>query len=169
MPVAPTAPQHGVLPRLIPIVSTSLLAVLSTVPVTLPDYAVVAPDLVLMSAFHWCIYRPGYMPYLALFLIGMFVDLITAGPVGLTSLVLLLLRWCVLKQRRYFAGRSFPFIWGGFTIAAGSASILRWSIGGALAWQFLDPRGFVFQTALTVACYPIMTLLFARVQRAFMS
>ncbi|HTH96314.1 MAG TPA: rod shape-determining protein MreD [Stellaceae bacterium] len=169
MPVTPAAPSQGLVPKLIPIISTSGLAMLEAVPVALPDYAVIAPDLVLMSTFHWCIYRPGHMPYLALFGIGLFVDFITAGPVGLTSLVLLLLRWTVLKRRRDFVGRAFPFIWGGFTIAAGAANALRWGIGSVLAWQVLDPRGFVFQTALTVACYPIMTLLFARVQRALMS
>ncbi len=168
MAVMPVGPQPGLLPRLIPLAVTAALAVLAVVPVAVPDYSVVAPDIVLMSVFHWCIYRPSYLPYIAIFVIGLFVDLISAGPVGLTSLILLLVRRNVLNQRRYFAGRSFPFIWGGFTIAASATDALRWAVGSMIAWQVLDPRSFVFQTVLTVACYPILTLVFARLQRAFM-
>jgi rod shape-determining protein MreD len=169
MAVTPAGRVQGVLPKIVPVVVTVTLALLSVVPIAIPDYAAVTPDFVLMSVYHWTLYRPGFLPYIAVFAIGMFFDLISAAPLGLGALVLLLLRWTVLNRRRYFIGRSFAFIWGGFTIAAAAAGSLRWAVGSTLAAQFLDPRGFVFQTVLTVACYPIMTLLFARLQRATMS
>jgi rod shape-determining protein MreD len=169
MAVTPASREQGVLPRLVPVLVTVALALFSLAPIAIPDYAVVTPDFVLMSVYHWTVYRPRFLPYLAVFLIGMFFDLMTAGPLGLSALVLLVARWTVLNRRRYFIGRSFAFIWGGFTIAAAAAGVVRWAIGSAIAAQVLDPRGFVFQTVLTVACYPILALLFARLQRATMA
>jgi rod shape-determining protein MreD len=167
--VIPRAKGYGVAPRLVPPAVTLLMAILSVVPFGLPDYAAVTPNFILMSVYHWTLYRPEHLSYLAVFCIGLFFDLLTSAPgasVGVTPLVLLILRWAVLSSRKAFAGSGFAFVWLGFGAAAAAASAMAWAISSALALVLLDPRRFAFETVLTVALFPAADWLFARLQRA---
>ena len=168
MKTKPAETVDGLGPKLVPVTLTVLLAILSVVPLQIPGYAAVTPSFVLMSIFHWTIYRPEHMPYIAVFLIGLFVDLLTSAPgsvVGLSPLVFLLVRSVVLDQRRFFAGKSFPVLWWGFAIAAITVDTAFWAGGSAISGTVIEPRSFAFQAVLTIAFFPILTLLFARIQR----
>jgi rod shape-determining protein MreD len=166
MAVAPSARTTGVLAKLAPGFVTVVTILPSILPLGIPDYGVVAPDFLLLSAYYWTLFQPAHLSYLLLFMAGLLFDLAMAGPIGLTSLLLLLLRGIMLSRRRFFASLSFPSLWAGFTFAALSVALLRWLVGSLMSQNLLDPRGFVFQTVLTVACYPIFTLLMAKLQRA---
>jgi len=162
-------PVHGLGPKLVPALLTVVLAILSVVPVGIPGYAWVTPNFVLMSVYHWSIYRPEHMPYFAVFLIGLLLDLLTTAPgavVGLTPLLLLVVRSTVLSQRRWFVGRSFPLVWWAFALVVAVVDLLVWLIDSGLNGRLLEPRNLAFQAILTVAFFPLLTLLFARVQRA---
>jgi rod shape-determining protein MreD len=165
-------PAHGgqrVGPKLVPVTVTVLLAVLSAVPLDIPDYAVVTPNFVLMSLFHWTLYRPEHLSYLAVFLIGLFFDLLTTAPgatIGITPLVLLVARWSVLSSRKFYVGRSFPFVWSGFALVTAGANLAVWALGSLVTASLFDPRRFAFQAVLTVALFPAADWLFARLQRA---
>lgn len=161
-------PVHGIGPALAPVGLTLALALLSVVPLQIPGYAAATPDLVLMSVYHWTLYRPEYLPYTAVFLVGLFVDLLTSAPgatVGLTPLLLLVVRWVVLTSRRSFIGRHFPFVWAGFAAAAAAVGLSYWAVGSLFNGGLLEPRAFAFRTLLTVGLFPVATSFFAWVQR----
>jgi rod shape-determining protein MreD len=165
----PVESVHGLGPILVPSLLTAALAILTVVPIGIPDYAAVTPNFVLMSVYHWSIYRPEHLPYLAVFLIGLLVDLLTTAPgsaVGLTPLLLLITRSTVLGRRKFFVGRSFPLVWWGFALVVAMFDLLVWLIDSALAGSVLEPRSLAFQAVLTIAFFPLLTLLFARTQRA---
>jgi rod shape-determining protein MreD len=146
-----------------------LLALISVVPIGLPDYPSVTPNLLLMSVYHWTLYRPEHLSYLAVFLIGLLFDLLTTAPgaaVGVTPLMLLLVRWTVLGNRRSFVGSGFAFVWLGFGAVTAAIAVLVWVIGSGLAVTLLDPRRFAFEAVLTVALFPAADWLLARLQRA---
>jgi rod shape-determining protein MreD len=169
MKVKQAEPVHGIGPKLVPVAVTLILTILSVVPLAIPGYAAVTPNFVLMSVYHWTIYRPEHMPYLAVFLIGLFFDLLTGSPgsiIGLTPLVLLIMRSVVLDRRRDFTGRNFPLVWWGFAITVALVNLAFWTAGSALNGTMLEPRSFAFQAVLTVAFFPVLTLLLARIQRA---
>src|SRR5580658_492636 len=162
-------PVHGLGPKLAPGLLTATLALLSVVPVGIPDYTSVTPNFVLMSVYHWSIYRPEHLPYAAVFLIGLLFDLLTTAPgsvIGSTPLLLLILRATVIGQSRFFVGRGFPLIWWGFALAVAVYDLLIWLVDSALSGSLLEPRSLTFQAVLTIALFPLLTLLFARVQRA---
>ncbi|MGB8841633.1 MAG: rod shape-determining protein MreD [Aliidongia sp.] len=168
MKPTPVESVHGLGPKLAPAVLTVALAVLSVVPVGIPGYATVTPNFVLMSVYHWSIYRPEHMPYLAVFLIGLLFDLLTSVPgsvVGLTPLLLLIIRSTILAQRRFFVGRSFPLVWWGFVLTVIVFDLAAWVVGSAFSGDLLEPRNPAFQAVLTVAFFPLLTLLFVRIQR----
>ena len=167
--MTPRAKGYGLAPRVAPPVVTLLMAIFSVVPFGLPDYAAVAPNFLLMSVYHWTLYRPEHLSYLAVFLIGLFFDLLTTAPgaaVGVTPLVLLVVRWTVLGSRRSFVGSGFAFVWLGFGAVTAASTALVWAIGSLLAGTPFDPRRFAFEAVLTVALFPAADWLLARLQRA---
>jgi rod shape-determining protein MreD len=165
MKAKPVEPVDGLGQKLVPAAFTLVLAILSVIPLGIPGYAQVTPNFVLMSVYYWTIYRPDHLPYLAVFLVGLLVDLLTFGPPGLTPLALLVVRAIVLRQRKFFVGKSFPILWWGFTLTALAVTSVFWGAGGLLTGRLLDPRSFAFQAVLTVACYPVLSWVFSRVQR----
>ncbi len=170
MPFAlPRDVGSGLVARFVPFLMTLLFAVMSVVPLNLPGFAVVTPAFALMAVFHWTVYRPDLMPLSAVFAIGLLLDLLDGTPyVGLSALVLLIVRTAVLSQRRFFVNRTFPVLWLGFlAVTAGSFAFL-WVSVSLLHAGFLGLRPFVFQAVLTVACYPVGSYVLAWAHRAFL-
>jgi rod shape-determining protein MreD len=144
--------------------ATALLAVLVDVlPVLHVGPASVTPLATLCVAFFWCLYRPDLFGAGAAFATGIAHDALAGLPLGLTSLVLLLVRHVVMVQQRFFVARSFPVIWCCFVLLALAALALRWALS-CLWWGHLfAPQPLVFELLLTLALYPLATLLLARV------
>lgn len=141
---------------------------LSIQPTHIPGYTAVTPAFALMAAYHWTIYRPDLLPAAAIFVIGTMQDLLSGGLVGETALVLLLARTIVLRQRRRFVNRPFPFVWAGFMLLAAGAMVFQWALHSLLAAQLLDFSAAVFRTVLTVSFFPAASFLLGRSQRALL-
>jgi len=153
--------------RFVPTITTLMLAMLSVLPLRFPNYAAVAPLLALAGLYYWTIYRPEFLPPSFVFLCGFVLDLLSGGPLGVSSLLFLLTRVVVLPQRSFFVDRLFPFVWGGFTLLAASSIAFLWALGSMLTGAMLDMRAASLQWVLTVACFPAVAYLLMRVQRAF--
>ena len=165
----PSLPRvNSGLARLLPIATTILAALISIVPVRVPGYAALTPAFTLMAVYHWTIYRPDLLPAVGLFAVGLAQDLLAGGAVGVGALVLLLARAGVLRYRRHFINRTFPFVWGGFTLLAATALLGMWLLHCALQLNLFDLRSTVFRTVLTVAIFPVASLALGRGQRALM-
>ena len=85
--------------RFVPTITTLMLAMLSVLPLRFPNYAAVAPLLALAGLYYWTIYRPEFLPPSFVFLCGFVLDLLSGGPLGVSSLLFLLTRVVVLPQR----------------------------------------------------------------------
>src|SRR6516225_1559267 len=114
--------------RLLPIATTLLATVISIQPAHIPGYAALTPAFTLMTVSHWRIYWPDLLPPFGLFLVGITQDLLTGVPPGVTALALLLARAVVLRHRRHFVNRLFPFVWAGFTMVTGGAMLFLWTL-----------------------------------------
>jgi rod shape-determining protein MreD len=168
-PFAPALPgTDNAMSRLLPIATTMLAALLSIEPVHIPGYSALTPAFILMAAYHWTIYRPDLLPPLALFLIGAAYDLLAGAPLGVTPLLLLAARAIVLRQRRHFLNRPFPFVWAGFALLTGAAMPFSWLMHCLLAGALLDLRGTIFRAVLTISVFPLFSFLLGRTQRALM-
>jgi rod shape-determining protein MreD len=161
-------PINSGLARMLPLATTVLAALIVILPVRVPGYAALTPAFVLMAVYHWTIYRPDLLPPLGLFAVGLFQDLLAGAPVGVSALVLLLARAAVLRNRRYFINRTFPFIWTGFTLLAAVAMAMLWALHSLLELNLFDPRSTMFRTVLTVAIFPVASFALGRTQRAVM-
>jgi rod shape-determining protein MreD len=166
---APVAPQlDSLVSRLLPVATTAAAAILSIQPVHIPVYAALAPAFMLMAVYHWAIYRPDLLPASAVFLIGVGHDLLAGGSPGVTAVVLLLARALVVRYRRWFPDRAFPFVWGGFTLLTAGAMLALWVLHSLLEAQAIEFRSSIFRIVLTVSLFPFASFLLGRTQRALM-
>jgi rod shape-determining protein MreD len=163
----PTLPRvNGGVARTLPIATTVLAAIIAILPVPVPGYAALTPAFTLMAVYHWTIYRPDLLPPIGVFAVGLAQDLLTGAPAGVGALVLLLARAAVLRTRRYFINRPFPFVWAGFALLGAGAMLTQWALHCLVQLTFCDLRGTMFRTVLTIAIFPVASFALGRTQRA---
>lgn len=154
--------------RMLPIATTIVAALIGILPLRIPGYAALAPAFTLMAVYHWTVYRPDLLPPVGLFAVGITEDLLSGAPVGVSALLFLLVRAAVLRHRRHFVRRSFPFVWGGFTLLCIIAMLSLWALHCLLELAVFDLRATVFRAVLTIAIFPVASFLLGRAQRALM-
>ncbi|MBC6439198.1 MAG: rod shape-determining protein MreD [Rhodospirillales bacterium] len=144
---------------------TGILLVLATAtPLYFGHIGEVVPQLGVVAVFFWTIYRPDLMTYGAAFAIGLVTDVVTGTPLGMTSLVLIVVRRIVLAQRRFFIGKPFHVLWSGFALVMLPAALLGWLIASIYLFQGLDILRVLVQALMTVVLFPPTAWLLTRCQ-----
>lgn len=149
---------------LIPFTLTLFLVLLTVVPWRLAGFGPITPCLALIAVFYWSIYRPDRLPYTATFLLGLIQDLLSGSPVGLTSLVLLMVQGIVISQRRFFLGKSFLVVWWAFLLVAPAAALTGWAVSSLFFGSVLALGPVALQCLLAILLYPPLTWVLARAQ-----
>ncbi|GLQ06431.1 rod shape-determining protein MreD [Sneathiella chinensis] len=147
---------------------TFLLAVMTVIPVRIENMATVTPSVVSISVFYWSLQRPYLMPAPAVFLIGLTTDIMTGGPMGMSSLILLLVHWIASSQRQVFVGKAFIQSWWGFLLVATGMAALSWVIMCLYAFAFVPALPFLVQLALTVLLFPAFAWVFGLLQNSIL-
>lgn len=166
-PIGPTpAARAGKLALLaLPFLVGIACVLLSFVPLSAIFDADVAPAFGLMAVYYWAVQRPDVFPAYAVFTVGLLYDLLSAGPLGLWTLVYLVVYGIVVSQRLLFIGRAFTLFWLGFLIAATVAGLFGWALALLYFSQPLSPGPVLIQMAATVALFPVFATLFEWLQR----
>ena len=157
--------------RLLPILLCLLLILFNLVNYFIPGSGEIRPILILAGIYYWTIYRPDLMPYWAVFVLGLVMDLLYGGILGLSSFVLLFMVLILASQRKFFFKISFVIIWWAYMICAFGVALchvlLNWLlIGGGLdgLWQIIIP--VFFSTLISIALYPFLHRGFVKIQGA---
>ncbi|MBT5433787.1 MAG: rod shape-determining protein MreD [Alphaproteobacteria bacterium] len=144
---------------------TGMILVLATAtPLYIGHIGEVMPQLGVIAVFFWVIYRPDLMTYGAAFAIGLVADIVMGAPLGITALVLIVVRRVVLAQRRYFIGKPFRVLWFGFALIALPASLLGWLIASIYLFDGLAILRVLVQAGLTIVMFPPIAWLLTRCQ-----
>ncbi|NQW00032.1 MAG: rod shape-determining protein MreD [Rhodospirillales bacterium] len=155
-----------ILTRLLtPFLLTLALVILNIVPLQIPGFSTVVPLLPLMAVYHWAVYRSELLPAYGVFIIGLLHDIFSGSPIGINTLVFLLVYGVVLWQHRFLFGKSFVIIWLGFAIVSAGAFVLTWALNSLWNYSVLEPRGIVYQYLLTVGVFPALAWVFMRWQQ----
>lgn len=148
----------------VPFVATLLLALLSVVPTGISGFDLVTPSLVSISVFYWSIHRPYLMSAPLVFLVGVFSDFLTGAPLGLSSLMLLLVHGVALSQRRVFIGKSFMLTWWGYLLVAFVIAILSWIIASLYSLTLIPLMPVMAQFILSLLVFPLLAWGFGVLQ-----
>lgn len=170
-PIGPTpAARAGKLALLtLPFLVGLACVLLSFVPISQIFSADLAPAYGLMAVYYWAVQRPEVFPPYAVFVLALLYDLLSAGPLGLWTLVYLIVYGIVVSQRLLFVGRAFSLFWLGFLVTAMAAGVLGWMLASLYFGEPLSPGPVLIQMAATVALFPLFAKLFEWLQKRLLS
>lgn len=122
----------------------------------------------LALVFYFTVQRPQQVPYLAVALIGLIQDLLSGSLAGTSALSFLTAQGLVLWQRRFLLSRPFFWSWLWLALVAASSAGIEWVVGIILSPDGAAPSGTgaLLRAALTVALYPLVTVLLLRFYRS---
>lgn len=154
--------------HLLPFGLTLILVLLSAMPTRLPGFATIAPMLPLIGVYYWAIHRPELLSPILAFCIGVVSDILSGVPLGVTALLYLLVQGMTSSQRKFFLGKPFMLAWWGFGLVAGASTALQWLLVSVIFTRALEPHAVIFEWALTVCAYPLLSWFFSRVQMSLL-
>ncbi len=155
--------------NLTPLLIAFCLVVVSVAPLRLPGASYLMPSLALMAIYYWGLHRPDLLPAPAAFLIGLLQDILSGGPLGVHTLIFLGVFGICVSQQRFFYGKSFLVVWWAFMTVAAAAMALEWVLNSVIAETMIAARPAYFKCLTTIAVYPVIAWIFARIQRTLPS
>ncbi len=148
-----------------PVALTAGVLVLLSTPMGIPGQAQMQPAWTLACVYFWSLFRPASMPAPAVFTIGLLLDLLAQGPIGISVLILLLAHAAALRLRRGLVRQGFAVVWLMFFVFAAAAATLEWALVCLLTWRDLPPWPALFEFAMAVGAYPILATLLSHAHR----
>lgn len=124
------------------------------VPVRVLGLQLPEPVFALAPAFAWAMARPSIAPPLVLLGLGVCLDLIWGGPLGLWPLCLLAAYGAVFAARRVLAGQDVWVLWGAYAAACALAFTLGEALTAAHAGRTPSLAGVGLQMLVTWALFP---------------
>lgn len=154
--------DHGAR-RLLPTLFCALVIVVLSAPLPIPGIAELMPAIVLTTVFFWSFWRPTGMPSLAVFLLGLFMDLVGFTPLGVSALLLLLVHGVGLYARFGLMRLPFLLVWGVFSLVALVACLLQWGLACLFRLTVMDLPPALFEAFLCIGLYPPLSALFSSI------
>lgn len=146
----------------IPVLATILMILVAVLPTDFLRSGMMSFLVALTCVFYWSIYRPDLMPAWAAFLLGIFTDLVSGGPIGLGAIVLLTTHWIALGQRRALIGKAFPIAWLGYLLISAAACAVYWLIASIYFTSLLSLHPIVATYIVGIFVYPLAAFLLWR-------
>ena len=144
---------------------TVVLMLLTQMPLQLPGQAALLPAVALGCVWFWSVYRPGALPPLVVFPIGLAMDLMGYLPLGVGAFTLLAVHGIATAMRRSLSRGGFTWVWIVFAGAATAASLTIWLLVMLLSFRLLPPYPAIFTAIVTIAIFPLLAVPFAAAHR----
>ena len=151
--------------RSFPAAATLALILCLEAPLGIPVSAQLQTALPLASLYFWSVHRPTSMPPWLVFGLGLLVDLLQIQPMGLSSLVFLLMVALARRWRHDLRRLGFMLGWLGFALAMLGAVLLMYVASSLLRWRLLPPAPCVDEWILALLFYPALAVLFGHAHR----
>ena len=155
------------LKRLLPFLVSVFLLLVFYVPVHLPLSRYLRPDIGMICVYFWLQHRPDLFNLGSVFCLGVLDDVVTSSPLGSNIFELLLMYVLVNNTSRFLNAKPFVVLWYGFALLALVTMLSRWLIVSVYYSQFLPLSMLAFSYMVTIAVYPLISLLLAFVQNSF--
>lgn len=104
-------------------------ALVYAAPVGVAGFHPPMPWLPLLPVFFWGLLRPDLMHAVAAFVVGLFQDLVSGGPLGVWALTYLVAFAAIAPQRDALAGQSSTAVWIGFAMFVALAAVTAYGAG----------------------------------------
>ena len=155
--------------RLLPLLFSLLLLFVSYIPLDLPISNSIRPSVGMVCVYFWLLYRPDVFNLLSVYLLGMAEDIISSAPFGSNIFALLVMYVLVTNLYRFFNAKPFVIIWYGFALLSFVTFLSRWLLVSVYYSNFLPLVTVMFSYLVTVAAYPLLSLINVFVQNRLMT
>lgn len=142
-----------------------LFLIFSFIDVSFLSSSGVKPYFILLLIYYWSIHRPTFLNPIFIFFVGIFFDVIHGFPIGIHSLIFLVVQIATLSQRHFLAGQTYLVIWIGFFVTCFSVLITEWLFFSFLNQYWLELMYFIKTLFVTVLFFPLITLIFSILQK----
>ena len=157
----------SVFQRLLPFMVSALLLLFSYVPFDFLFLNSIRPAMGMICVYFWLQHRPDLFNLGSVFCLGVLDDVVTSSPLGSNIFELLLMYVLVNNTSRFLNAKPFVVLWYGFALLALVTMLSRWLIVSVYYSQFLPLSMLAFSYMVTIAVYPLISLLLAFVQNSF--
>ncbi len=159
----------GLLRHLIPLLTAVTFILVSTITWPIPYWGTIAPSFGLAAVFYWSVYRPDLFRPMAVFALGLLVDILHMAPLGMTACIYLITHQLSFTNRRFFVGQVFYMLWTGFMIAVLLNMSLSWIVMSFDRGQLVPLFPVIIQNLLTLAVFPLPAWILIKLQRLFLT
>jgi rod shape-determining protein MreD len=149
-------------PTLVCVTATLLFAA----PIRVFGLQLPEPVFPLVPAFAWAVLRPSLLAPFALLGLGLFLDLIWAGPMGLWAVSLLAAYVAVLVTRNMMTGQSRPMMWAWFALVCGAAMSVAYAATALDSGAAPSLVSTFWQWLPTILLYPFAQRLIDRFEES---
>lgn len=137
-----------------------------TVPVRVFGLQLPEPVWPLAPLFAWAVIRPSMLAPFAVLLMGLALDILWGGPLGLWALSLLVAYAAIFAARTGLVGQSRPIMWAWYAFACGLGMGMAWLIGLMDTGAQPQAVGVFWQFLATLLIYPYADYLIERFEDA---
>lgn len=117
-----------------------------------------APVLFVWSViFYFAVYHPLVLNVICVFFIGVFADLITAGPFGIHAFSFVLMFFVANLNRRFLLTLKFSDVWAVFGLILFAVQIIEYILSAALMMMWPPLLPMVFQYVVLMLTYPLIS------------
>lgn len=150
--------QWIVIPALVTVAVTILLAT----PVELFGLNLPEPVVPMVLAFSWPLIRPSITAPLVLTLLGLILDVLTYGPLGLWALALLAIYAVVLASRSFLIGQDTAVLFAWYAACCGLAFLMAWLVVTVIARNPPSILALIGQVVPTLLLFPFADRMIER-------
>ena len=150
--------------RLLPVLMSVLLILLSYIPLDFMSLNSIRPAIGITCVYFWLQHRPDLFNLWSVFCLGLVDDVISASPFGSNVFELLLMYVLVNNTSRFLNAKPFVVLWYGFAALSLVTMLSRWLVVSVYYSRFLPLSMLFFSYLVTIAVYPLISLLLAFVQ-----
>ena len=150
--------------RLLPLLSSVFLVLLSYLPLNSLFLNTIHPAIGLICGYFWLVHRPDLFNLWSICCLGLVDDVISAAPMGSSIFAMLVLYVLTNAASKFLTAKPFVVLWYGFIALSLGTLLLRWLVVSVYYSRFLPLGVLFFSYLITVFCYPLISLLLAFVQ-----
>ncbi|MDR1025977.1 MAG: rod shape-determining protein MreD [Lactobacillus sp.] len=153
--------------RALPLLTSILLLLISYMPMNVFFLGNLKIAVSIACVYFWLLHRSDLFNLFSVCFLGFFEDILSAAPFGSNMVTLLLCYVLITNLAKFFNAKPFVVIWYGFGALMFVAAFSRWLLVSIYYGQFLPLPSLIFSVLITVAVYPLLSMLNAFIQGAF--
>lgn len=141
------------------------LVLFNLLTIPMPLVGQVQPYFVLMAVYYWAIYRPTIVPPALCFVVGLLMDILSGGVMGVQAFILVVVQAVVRSQRRFLMGQTYLVLWFFFGVVALAYGALLWALWGLVSWAWRLPLPALFDMGVSFLLFPFVSLALVMIHR----